>query len=114
VPNGFNGQFERYQFLLGQHRYIPYDIDARVKAEDRNAPAELQLAQLLDNYEAVVWSPNGVVPVNPPCQSDCTLRGSRWQLKSRHLPGEVRWDNLWYPQEWLFRREWLLTRATSR
>jgi hypothetical protein len=36
--------------------------------------------------------------------------GERWLLTSRHLPGEVRPDNLWYPQQWLFRREWLLVR----
>jgi hypothetical protein len=34
--------------------------------------------------------------------------GVRWVLKSRHLKGEVRLDNLWTPQDWLFAREWWL------
>jgi 4-amino-4-deoxy-L-arabinose transferase-like glycosyltransferase len=115
VPNGFNGQFERYQFLLGRHVYIPYDTDARVKAAQRDTPAQQQLSQLLQTHEAVVWSASSAIQNSPPCQkSECTLLGSRWQFKSRHLPGEVRWDNLWYPQDWLFRREWLLTRASAR
>jgi hypothetical protein len=32
----------------------------------------------------------------------------RWDLKGRHAPGEVRFDNLWQPQDWLLQREWLL------
>jgi hypothetical protein len=30
-------------------------------------------------------------------------------VKSRHKDGEVTLDNLWQVQDWLFRREWLLT-----
>ena len=26
--------------------------------------------------------------------------------------GEIRLSNIWYPQDWLFRREWLLRRAS--
>jgi len=35
-------------------------------------------------------------------------------VKSRHKSGEVTLDNLWYPQEWLFSREWLLVAAARR
>jgi len=41
----------------------------------------------------------------------CRLIGSRWHVKSRHKEGEVTLDNLWYPQEWLFRRQWLVVKT---
>ena len=30
-------------------------------------------------------------------------------VKSRHKDGEVTLHNIWQVQDWLFRREWLLT-----
>jgi hypothetical protein len=34
----------------------------------------------------------------------------RWFVKSRHKAGEVRLDNIAYPQQWLLGREFLVTR----
>jgi 4-amino-4-deoxy-L-arabinose transferase-like glycosyltransferase len=116
VPNGFNSQFERFQFLLpGSHQFLPYETGARALARRTPGvppptPAE-ELAQLLATHEAVVWIPSASAPATPPCLPGCRVLGERWLLTSRHLPGEVRLDNLWYPQYWLYRREWLLVRS---
>jgi hypothetical protein len=39
----------------------------------------------------------------------CKVLGERWEVKGRHQSGEITLANLWYPQQWLFRREWLLS-----
>jgi 4-amino-4-deoxy-L-arabinose transferase-like glycosyltransferase len=108
VPNGFNGQFERMQFLLpGKHRYVPYETGAR-RAHDSSWDPAAELAQLLARHAAVVWVQHDSDQTRPPCLPGCRVLGERWILTSRHLPGEVRLDNVWYPQQWLYRREWLI------
>ncbi len=119
VPNSFNGQFERFQFQLpGQHQFAPYDSGARALARvapgaSLSAPAQ-QLEQLLATHDAVIWVQSSRNETSPPCPPTCTVLGKRWLLRSRHQRGEITLANLWYPQEWLFRREWLLTRAAPR
>lgn len=114
VPNGFNSQFERFQFLLpGAHQFLPYETGARALARRTPGmppppPAE-ELAQLLAAHEGVVWIQSDSGQTEPPCLPACRVLGERWLLTSRHLPGDVRLDNLWYPQQWLYRREWLLS-----
>ena len=115
VPNGFNSQFERFQFLLpGSHRFMPYESGARALARQTPgspAPGSAQVLQtLLASHDAVVWAPSNTQEAQPSCEPDCEVLGQRWVLKSRHLPGEVRLDNLWHPEQWLFQREWLLRR----
>lgn len=115
VPNGFNSQFERFQFLLpGPHHFLPYETGARAMARRAEGvapptPAE-ELRELLTAHAAVVWIQSEPAQTAPPCLPGCRVLGERWLLTSRHLPGEVRLDNLWYPQQWLYRREWLLVR----
>lgn len=115
VPNGFNSQFERFQFLLpGQHQFIPYDTGGRALA--RVAPGATlptpaqQLQQLLSTHDGVVWIQSDIAETAPTCLPQCQVLGARWLLTSRHMPGEVTLTNLWQPQQWLFKREWLLTR----
>jgi hypothetical protein len=116
VPTGFNGQFERFQFLLpGAHDFVPYDSRAQARARrgpdaEGQAQAAEELRQLLGTHEAVVWTASHGEQSSPPCLPDCRVLGERWLLTSRHAPGEIRKDNLWYPQQWLYRREWLLVR----
>ena len=116
VPNGFNSQFERFQFLLpGEHHFVPYETGARALARRAPGvppptPAE-ELQELLATHEGVVWIQSDSTQAQPPCLPGCKVLGERWLLTSRHLPGEVRLDNLWYPQQWLYRREWLLVRG---
>lgn len=116
VPNGFNSQFERFQFLLpGSHQFVPYETRGRALARrgpGEPAPASAEeLTQLLADHAAVIWIQSDSTQTAPPCLPTCKVLGERWLLTSRHLPGEVRLDNLWQPQEWLFRREWLLVAA---
>lgn len=117
VPTGFNGQFERFQFLLpGTHDFVPYDSRAAARARrgpdaEGQAQAAEELRQLLSTHEAVVWAASHGEQTAPPCLPGCRVLGERWLLTSRHAPGEIRKDNLWYPQQWLYRREWLLVRS---
>lgn len=110
VPNGFNSQFERFQFLLpGDHHFEPYATGARRSSDNPlTLPEELQ--ELLGRYNAVVWIQHDSEITEPPCLPHCEVLGKRWLITSRHLAGDIRPDNLWYPQQWLYRREWLLVK----
>jgi len=111
VPNGFTGQFERYHFVLPGARITPYDAEGRnTGAFQPDLPPVERLAYLLDQFDAVVWLQESLDQAQPSCLPNCTLLGSRWHVKSRHKAGEVTLQNLWYPQEWLFRREWLVAK----
>ncbi len=109
VPNGFNGQFERFQFLLPGNRFVPYEGERRT-SKDASANAA-QLQQLLRDFDAVAWLQSDASEQAPPCLPNCVLLGTRWEVKGRHQSGEITLANIWYPQVWLFRREWLLGRA---
>jgi hypothetical protein len=104
VPNNFNGQFERFEFLLPGRRFVPYDSEARAST----APDTAELSRLLAQHDAVVWLQASPAQTQPPCAPGCILLATRWELKGRHRSGEITLANLWYPQQWLFRREWLL------
>jgi 4-amino-4-deoxy-L-arabinose transferase-like glycosyltransferase len=106
VPNGFNGQFERFQFLLPGNQFIPYDSEERAVSRTHNAT---ELGRLLSSHDAVIWLQSEPSELSPPCVPDCIVLGARWEIKGRHQSGEIHWGNLWYPQKWLFRREWLVT-----
>lgn len=109
VPNGFTGQYERFHFILPQAHVTPYDVDGRnTGAFKPELPADQRLTYLLGQFEAVVWYQNNTQETVPPCKPQCVVIGSRWHIKSRHKHGEVTFSNIWYPQEWLFRREWLI------
>lgn len=116
VPNSFNGQFERFQFLLpGHYVYAPYDTEARAAARVAPGSTPLSAAQQLDGllaqHDAVVWIQSAAQEVQPLCAPGCAVLGQRWLFKSRYQSGEVRMDNLWQPQDWLFKREWLIAPA---
>ena len=119
VPSNFNGQFERFRFLLpGNYQFVPYDAEARTQSTlapgSAPPPTTQQLEQLLAAHDAVIWVQSDLSENTPSCLPACAVLGQRWQLKSRYRRGEITWTNLWYPGQWLFRREWLLTRAASR
>lgn len=109
VPSSFNGQFERFQFLLPDNQFVPYDGEGRT-AYSASANAQA-LSRLLATHDAVVWLQSEPSEQGPPCASGCTVLGMRWEVKGRHKSGEISLTNLWYPQTWLFRREWLVTLA---
>jgi hypothetical protein len=106
VPSSFNGQFERFEFLLPGNRFVPYDGDARSHLPALDNAKELQ--RLLATHDAVVWLQTRAETVQPLCAPGCRVLGARWEVKGRHQSGEITLANILYPQEWLFRREWLL------
>jgi len=109
VPNGFNGQFERFQFLLPGNQFVPYDSEGRAAPHINEQAGELK--RLLASHDAVIWLQSQPAELAPPCVPGCTVLGTRWEVKGRHQSGEINLANLWYPQTWLFRREWLVTSA---
>ncbi|MCX7239879.1 MAG: phospholipid carrier-dependent glycosyltransferase [Burkholderiales bacterium] len=112
VPNGFTGQYERYQFVLGGSALTPYDAEGRNTGALRpDLPEPERLAYLLGQFDAVVWLQGSLSQTEPSCVPQCKLLASRWHVKSRHKSGEVTLANLWYPQQWLFHQEWLVVPA---
>lgn len=113
VPNGFTGQYERFHFRIDHAASItPYDAEGRNTGAlypDMAPPARLQ--RLLQEFDAVVWLQDDLAQTAPSCLPQCQVLATRWHVKSRHQSGEVTLDNLWYPQQWLFRHEWLLRPA---
>ena len=113
VPNGFTGQYERFHFVLPGARITPYDAEGRnTGALYPEMPPAERLERLLKEFDAVVWLQDDL-DEQPSCLPHCTVVAQRWHVKSRHKDGEVTLDNLWQPQQWLFRREWLLTPAAG-
>ncbi|MDD2810504.1 hypothetical protein [Rhodoferax sp.] len=106
VPSSFNGQFERFEFVLPGNRFAPYDGDGR--ASFSRADNALFLSALLEKHDAVVWLQTPDEATEPLCLPQCTVLDQRWEVKGRHADGEITWANVLYPQQWLLRREWLL------
>ncbi|MDT8989603.1 hypothetical protein RQP54_01865 [Curvibacter sp. APW13] len=112
VPNGFTGQYERFHFRLDHARITPYDAEGRnTGALYPDMASDARLMRLLREFDAVVWLQDDLAETEPSCTPQCRVLATRWHVKSRHKTGEVTLDNLWYPQQWLFRREWLLVPA---
>jgi hypothetical protein len=107
VPSSFNGQFERFEFLLPGNHFFPYDGDSRAGFDAASNKAELK--RLLASHDAVVWLQTSSETTQPLCAPQCTVLDTRWEVKGRHQAGEITLANLWYPQQWLFRREWLVS-----
>ena len=109
VPNGFNAQYERFNFLLPGSTLVPYDAERRNTATLRpDLPPAERLDYLLERFEAVVWLDNDATQTQVTCAPRCEVLAQRWHVKSRHRAGEVTLSNLWQPQEWLFGRELLI------
>ena len=110
VPNGFTAQYERFHFIMPDSTLAPYDVAGRsTGALHPEMPDVPRLAFLLENFDAVVWLDDNSAATAPLCAPHCKVLGYRWHVKSRHKSGEVTLSNLWYPQQWLFGREWLVS-----
>jgi len=102
VPSGFNAQFERYQFLLPGNRLRPYPAAGP-------EPAAARLPELLSSADAVVWAL--AVDAPQPCAGgQCKQIDCRWDIQGRQAGHALGMASLWYPQQWLLRRECLLGR----
>lgn len=128
VPNGFTGQYERFHFLLPHSELLPYDAEGRNTGERYpELAAEQRIPLLLDKARgggtALVWLQSDEVSTaerllaicnsadkNASQQPSCRVLAERWHVRSRHKPGEINFSNLSQPQEWLFSKEWLVSR----
>ncbi len=109
VPSGFNGQFERYEFLLPGNTLAPYPaVDLPSDAAGELASAERSLAQLLARGDALVWAQPARGAVRPCARGECRVLAQRWDTAGRQAGAHVTAASLWQPQDWLLRREWLL------
>jgi len=99
VPNNFNGQFERYFFLMPGVKVVAYDAPQPVDFADVDA-------LLKTSRYALVARRIGQAPC-----TNCRIIDSRWDLRSRQDPSEGTWaalktpDTFWYAKEYLVERQ---------
>jgi 4-amino-4-deoxy-L-arabinose transferase-like glycosyltransferase len=98
VPNNFNGQFERYQFLLTGAKIVAYDAPQPVDYSDVEALFKTSRYALVQRRKGQL-----------PC-TQCRIVDVRWDIRSRQDPKEGTWaalsspDTFWYAQEYLVER----------
>ena len=99
VPNNFNGQFERYFFLMPGVKVVAYDAPQPVDFAGVDA-------LLKTSRYALVARRIGQAPC-----TNCRIIDSRWDLRSRQDPSEGTWaalkspDTFWYAKEYLVERQ---------
>ena len=98
VPNNFNGQFERYQFIMPGVKVVAYDTPQPVDFADVDGLLKISRYALVARRIG-----------QAPCTS-CRIIDSRWDLRSRQDPSEGTWaalkspDTFWYAKEYLVER----------
>jgi 4-amino-4-deoxy-L-arabinose transferase-like glycosyltransferase len=98
VPNNFNGQFERYQFLLTGAKIVAYDAPQPVDYSDVETLFKTSRYALVQRRKG-----------QTPC-TQCRIVDVRWDIRSRQDPKEGTWaalvspDTFWYSQEYLVER----------
>jgi len=100
VTEGFNGEFERLQFLLpGHNRFVPQQakLQALIDGSDRTPGTWFIVPRLMSDPPL-------------PCETQlvCERVAVRWDIEQRLKPGQVHAGNVWRPSEWLWRQEWLM------
>lgn len=97
VPNNFNGQFERYQFLLTGAKVAAYDAPQPVDYSDADIDALFKTSR----YVLVQRRLGQAACAN------CRVIDVRWDIRSRQDPKEGTWaalktpDTFWYSREYL-------------
>ena len=99
VPNNFNGQFERYQFIMPGVKVVAYDAPQPVDFADVDG-------LLKTSRYALVTRRIGQAP----CTS-CRIIDSRWDLRSRQDPKEGTFSALTSPDTFWYSREYLVERV---
>ena len=98
VPNNFNGQFERYQFIMPGVKVVAYDAPQPVDFADVDALLKTSRYVLVARRIG-----------QAPC-TRCRIIDARWDLRSRQDPSEGTWaalktpDTFWYAKEYLVER----------
>ena len=98
VPNNFNGQFERYQFIMPGAKVVAYDAPQPVDFADVDALLKTSRYVLVARRIG-----------QAPCTS-CRIIDSRWDLRSRQDLKEGAFaalkspDSFWYSREYLVER----------
>ena len=98
APNNFNGQFERYQFLLAGAKIVAYDAPQPVDYGGVEALFKTSRYVLVQRRKGQL-----------PC-AQCRIVDVRWDIRSRQSPKEGTWaalsspDTFWYSQEYLVER----------
>ncbi len=98
VPNNFNGQFERYQFLLTGAKVVAYDAPQPVDYADVDT-------LLKTSRFALVQRRKGQVPC-----TQCRIVDARWDIRSRQDPKEGTFAALMSPDTFWYSREYLVER----
>ena len=100
VPEGFNGEFDRFQFLLpGNNRFVPDQAKVNAFSEgSETSPG---------TWFIVARTP-GAAELPCEIQQRCERIAMRWDIEQRLKPGQVNAGNIARPGEWLWRQEWLL------
>jgi hypothetical protein len=103
TPSNFNGDFERWRFLIPSVADVAPYWEADYPAD---AP---HIAQLLTQYDAIVVQGLWHDPA-PDCQAArCQIVAQRIGLRGRHRPGEITWQALRSaPEQVLFWHEYLI------
>ena len=100
VTEGFNGEFERLQFLLpGHNRFVPQQakLNALIDGTDRTPGTWFIVPRLMSDP-----------PLACEAQYVCERVAVRWDIEQRLKTGQVHAGNILRPGEWLWRQEWLL------
>ena len=103
TPSNFNGDFERWRFVLpGVRDITPYREETPTDAA--------QLRDWFKDHEAVivrrVWN-----EAEPDCEAaGCEVIGQRLAIRGRHRSGEINWQSVQTPEVLLFWREYLLVK----
>ncbi len=95
VPNNFNGQFERYHFILPGAKVQAYDTPQPVDYADVDALLKTSRFVLVQRRKG-----------QTPC-TQCRIIDARWDIRSRQDPKEGAFaaltspDTFWYSREYL-------------
>ena len=102
VPNNFNGQFERYRFILPGAKVLAYDAPQPVNYTDVDA-------LLKTSRYALVARRIGQAPC-----TNCRIIDARWDLRSRQDPSEGTWAAIKTPETFWYAKEYVVENLTSQ
>ena len=100
VPNNFNGQFERYQFIMPGVKVVAYDAPQPVDFAGVDA-------LLKTSRYVLVLRRTGQLPC-----TQCRIIDERWDLRARQDASEGTWAGLQTPDTFWYAKEYLVERLT--